>query len=655
MEHASILLLVVALLAATVLAVVVCRRLGLPTILAYLSVGIVLGPHALKLIPDSSKASELAEYGVVFLMFSIGLEFSAAKLKSLQSIVLRLALPQVLVTLLLVLLIGWALGLNLLTAFAIASAVAMSSTAIGSKMLTENGELMSEHGRRTIGVLLAQDIAVVPILILLPSMARGENMGTVLALLLIKMAIALALIFKFGPRWMRIWMTLVAARKSPELFILNILLVTLGLAGLSEWAGLSLALGAFLAGMLIADTPYHYQVEEDIKPFRDVLLGLFFVTIGMQLDVAVMLAQLGWVLAVLLSLLLIKASVVMAVMMLDKTNPTNLATQIRTGVYLAQGGEFSFVLVALATSLQLLDGKVMQIVLAALLLSMLVSPLLIQHSEKLVQKLTANDWTMRALDLTRLMSLNLARQDHIVVCGYGRSGQFLTRMLDAENVRWLAYDHDPMRLKEAQSLSQQVLYGDCARREVLAAAGLAKAKALVITFTNTEVAKRIIVAAKSLRADLPIIVRTTDESTVQSLLAAGATEVVPDVVESAIVLGSHALLHVGTPLRKVLQRLRSLRDERYTLFAGFFHGASDAPDSDEAAQRLHTYTLSETASVLGKPINSLSLPALTQVVGLKRGGVKVNLKDADYVLESDDCLIVLGTSDGLDQMERLLR
>ncbi|MEN9559797.1 MAG: hypothetical protein RLZZ502_1008, partial [Pseudomonadota bacterium] len=238
-------------------------------------------------------------------------------------------------------------------------------------------------------------------------------------------------------------------------------------------------------------------------------------------------------------------------------------------------------------------------------------------------------------------------------CGFGRSGQYLSRMLDAEDVRWLAYDHDPQRLKEAAHLSAQVLYGDCVKREVLSSAGLMKAKALVITFTNTEVAKRIIVAARSLNKDLPVIVRTLDESTVQSLLDLGASEVVPDVVESAMGLGTQALLHVGTPLATVLRRLRSLRDERYTLFAGYFHGSSDAPEGDEEARRLITLHLPERHALINQLAAKLTLPPSCHLVGIKREGVKLDSKDPQLRFAAGDVLILLGSGQALDEARKM--
>jgi len=296
----SLLQSVLILLATAVLVVVVFRSLKLPPLLGYLIVGVAIGPHALAWIPDTVVARQLAEIGVVFLMFSIGLEFSLPKLITMRRIVLGLGGAQVVLTLLIVWAFTTALGVEWRAGLILGGVVAMSSTAILAKLLAERLELNSSHGRQIIGILLAQDLAVVPLLILTPALAAGtETLAIDLGLALAKAAVVLAVMLFLGQRLMRGWFHLVARQKSAELFVLNVLLITLGLAYVTELAGLSLALGAFLAGALISETEYRYQVEVDIRPFRDVLLGLFFVTIGMLLDLQVVYGQAHWVILLL--------------------------------------------------------------------------------------------------------------------------------------------------------------------------------------------------------------------------------------------------------------------------------------------------------------------------------------------------------------------
>ena len=635
----SILGALVALLAAVVLVVVLCRRLQLPSILGYLAVGLAVGPHALGLIANNDMSRLLAEIGVVFLLFSIGLEFSLQDAKAMRGGLLKLGFAQVILTAL------GAAGLSLLAgihwqgAIAVGAAFAISSTAIGSKMLTERSELQSDHGKRVLGVLLFQDLAVIPFLVLLPTLARGGNLLDAFGLAAMKAAIALVLILKAGRPAMRWWMRLVAARRSQELFMLNILLVTLGLAWITEVAGLSLALGAFLAGMLIAETEFRYQVEEDIKPFRDVLLGFFFVTLGMQLNIPKILPQLGWVLLTLLGLFILKFGILFGVL---KLLNAPLATRLRTSIYLSQAGEFSFVLITLAAGLGTLAEKPQQILLAAMLLSLLLSPLLIAQSDKIVRKLTANDWMARAVALTQLAAKNVARQDHVLICGYGRSGQFLARLLEAEKIPWYALDNDPQRVREANTAGANVSYGDATRAEALSTAGAAKAKAVVVTFSETDAAQRIIRAVQKANANVPIIVRTVDDADIESLMKSGATEVVPELLEGSLMLASQAMLAVGTPLNRVLKRIRAVREQRYSLFRGFFHGASDAPESDENDLRLHAIVIAEGAACIGESVHALALPASVTVQSARRNNTNMDTSASDFALEAGDRLVLLG-------------
>jgi CPA2 family monovalent cation:H+ antiporter-2 len=351
-------------------------------------------------------------------------------------------------------------------------------------------ELATPHGRDVMAILLFQDLAVVAFLIILPSLSLGgSELAFALAAAGVKAAIALGLILFAGQKPMRAWFHLVARQRSSELFMLNLLLITLGLAALTELAGLSLALGAFLAGMLIAETEYRYQVEEDIKPFRDVLLGLFFVTVGMALDLAVVARNIGWVVLLLVVPVGAKLGLIVA---LSRAFGASMATALRNGFYLAQAGEFALVLLALAVQQSFVPGPVAQVVLAAMVLSMLSAPLLIHFADPIVRRFTANDWLARAAQITSIAATAMARQNHVIVCGYGRSGQNLARLLETEEIPYIALDDDPQRVREAAGDGSSVVYGDAGRKETLVAAGLAKARAVVITFADPAGALRIL-------------------------------------------------------------------------------------------------------------------------------------------------------------------
>ena len=411
----SSLQLVLILLAVAVGVVVVCRILRLPVMLGYLIVGISIGPNALAWIPDAPETRHLAEFGVVFLMFSIGLEFSLAKLRSMQKIVFGLGTAQVAATMLLVMLASIFFGLSWHAGLALGGVLAMSSTAIVSKMLVERAELNLAHGQKIMGVLLFQDLAVVPLIIIIPALASHDgNLSGVIALAVLKATAVLAALLMFGQRLLRPWFHLVARQKSSELFMLNVLLFTLGLAYITELSGLSLALGAFVAGMLISETEYRYQVEEDIKPFRDMLLGLFFVTIGMMLNLSAVISCFAWVLIVVLVLVVFKAVVVA---LLARKMSGEWGVSLRTGLGLAQAGEFGFVLLTLAGDVNLLPAPVMQNVLAGMLISMLIAPFLIQYAEFFVRRLSPDEWSSRAFEMHQIAVKSMTANQHIIVCG----------------------------------------------------------------------------------------------------------------------------------------------------------------------------------------------------------------------------------------------
>ena len=649
----STLQLILVLLAAAVFVVVVCRLVRLPAILGYLLVGIAVGPHAFGWVPDDADTRHLAEFGIVFLMFSIGLEFSLPQLRAMGRTVFGLGLAQVAITTASAMLALHFLGYGWKAGLVLGGALAMSSTAIVSKMLAERMELGTPHGRDIMGILLFQDLAVVAFLIVIPSLGgAGSDIAQALGIAVVKATVALTAILYFGQKPMRAWFHLVARQRSSELFVLNVLLVTLGLGALTELLGLSLALGAFLAGMLIAETEYRYQVEEDIKPFRDVLLGLFFITVGMVLDLKVVLAGIGWVALLLLGPVVVKFALIVALSRLFGS-PTPLA--LRTGFYLAQAGELALVMLALARDNSLIPPELTQPVLAAMILSMLLSPIIIQFAEPIVRRLTANDWLARAAQVTQIAAKTMSRQDHIIVCGYGRSGQNLARLLEAEDIPYVALDSDPGRVGEAAADGGAVVYGDASRREALTSAGLARAKALAITFADTRTALKILHLVQELRPELPVIVRTVDDSELPKLMDAGATEVVPEVLEGSLMLASHSLLLLGVPLNRVLKRIQTIREERYGLFRGFFHGATDTADAaDNLQQRLHSVVLPDRAGAVGRTLAELEIDRLVEVTGVRRRGVRSQRPDGNWLFEAGDVVVLLGKPEGLLLAEKRL-
>ena len=657
----SALELTLLLLGAAVLGVVVFRRLHLPPMLGYLAVGTVIGPHALGWAEDNATTHTLAEFGVVFLMFSIGLEFSLPKLVSMRRTVFGLGLAQVLLTIAVTMLFGWLCATflpNVLTiswraAFALGGALAMSSTAIISKLLTERLELESEHGRRIISMLLFQDLALVPLLILVPALAQApQEIAVTLVQATLKAGAVLVLLLVLGQTLMGKWFRSVARHRSQELFMLNLLLITLGAAWLTEKAGLSMALGAFVAGMLISETEYKHQVEEDIKPFRDVLLGLFFITIGMLLNVSVVMHNLPLVLLLLVGPVMLKFMLIAA---LAKVFGATTGVALRSGLALAQAGEFGFVLLNQAGMLNLLDPFIVQLILASMVLSMLLAPFLLAHSDTIVMKLSANEWMMQSLALTQIATRTMKVQKHVLIAGFGRSGQSLAKLLEEEGIVYHALDLDPDRVQEAQAAGANVSYGDAARRESLVAAGIHRATVLVVTYASTPSALKVLHFAHELAPALPVIVRSYDDTDLDQLRAAGATEVVPEAIEGSLMLASHALVMLGVPLRRVVHRVQVARDQRYASLRGYFHGSSDVEeDAEHLHVRLHSVTLTSSAAALGQTVAALDLASIhVEMTALRRGRAQAEITPTT-IFQVGDVVVLRGTSETLARAEKRL-
>jgi len=658
---ASTLELILLYLVAAVAGVVLCRLAKLPPMLGYLAVGVVIGPNAMALAKDSASVRYLAEFGVVFLMFVIGLEFNLPKLKSMRKLVFGLGLAQVLLTILGTVaghfVLTWAFSytsqpwqLSWRGAVVLAAAMAMSSTAIVVKMMADRLELESEHGRRVIGVLLFQDLAVVPLLVLIPALDdSGRDMAVALGWAALKATVLLGLLLVGGQKVMRWWLTLVARRKSEELFVLNLLLVTLGLAWLTEHAGLSLALGAFVAGMLIAETEYKHQVETDIRPFHDVLLGLFFITIGMKLDWRPVLDQ--WQLVLLLSMLpvLVKFALVTLLARLFGT-PSGVA--LRTGLYLAQAGEFGFVLLTLGAQQNLIDQQWVSPVLASMVLSMLASPFLINSSDRIVMRLSSSDWLMQSVAMTSIAKRAINTEAHVIIAGYGRSGQNLARILDVEGIPYMALDLDPDRVRQAAAAGQSVVFGDAARLQSLMAAGLARANAVVVSYHDTPSAMKILRLVQEHAPKVPVIVRTIDDSDLEKLQAAGATEVVPEAIEGSLMLASHALALVGVPMRRVIRVVQDQREARYGLLRGYFHGADDDTHDELGNMRLHSVTLTAVCGCIGQTLADQALHAVgVSVASVRRASGAVTRPDDHLVLAVGDTLVLSGLPEPLARAE----
>jgi CPA2 family monovalent cation:H+ antiporter-2 len=617
-----------------------------------------LGPHALALAADNETTQLLADFGVVFLVFTLGLEFSLPRLVAMRWEVLGVGGAQVLITTGITA-AGAVLFFDVAPAVAVVvgGAVAMSSTAIIIAQLTEQSENNRTHGRLAVAICLFQDLSFPLLLALVSALSSGGRAANAAHILgAIGIAAAALLLVLAAGRWLlRPLFLMIASVRSPELFSLAVLLAVLASAWATHAAGLSLALGAFLAGMMLAETEFRHQVEATIRSYREVLLGLFFITVGMLLDVGLLLRDLPVVTAILLGMLLLKSAVVAVV---AKPATKSWFKSLRTGVIVAQGGEFGFALLILLLRRELLDPGVVQPLLAATVLSMVLSPLIIRHNRRITRIIlreSGNPLT-EAMRQERI-TLAAADREHVVICGFGRVGQNIARVLEQTGFEYIALDVDPYRIRTGRQVGDPVVYGDAAQGKVLENVGVAHASVVVITFANPDVALRILRSVRELRPDVPILVRTQDDTKLTELQAAGATEVVPETFEASLMLLSHLLLLVKLPVGRVIRTVNDIRSHRYHMLRQYFREA-DAEQLDQShafREELHSVILPPHAWAVGRSITDLTERGSQATVNaVRRDGIVGREPGPDTVFKEGDVVVVYGTPEAVEHAETLL-
>jgi CPA2 family monovalent cation:H+ antiporter-2 len=657
MGHGDPLLQILILLSASVCVVAAVRKLALPAILGYLAVGMLLGPHALALAANNETTQLLADFGVVFLVFTLGLEFSLPRLVAMRWDVLGVGGAQVLITngiiaagAIMIFDVGPAV------AVVIGGAVAMSSTAIIIAQLTEQSENNRTHGRLAVAICLFQDLSFPFLLALVSALSGGRAADAMHILSAIGIAaLALLLVLAAGRWLLRPLFLIIAGVRSAELFSLAVLLAVLASAWATHAVGLSLALGAFLAGMMLAETEFRHQIEATIRSYREVLLGLFFITVGMLLDVGLLLRHLPLVTAILVGMLLLKAAVVAVV---AKPATGSWFKSLRTGVVVAQGGEFGFALLTLLLRRELLDPAIVQPLLAATVLSMVLSPIIIRHNRRITRTLlreTGNPQTEAMRE--SLTTLAVAERDHVVICGFGRVGQNIARVLEQTGFEYIALELDPHRIRLGRQAGDPVVYGDAAQVKVLENVGVERASVVVVTFANPEVALRILRAVRELRPDVPILVRTQDDTKLEELQAAGATEVVPETFEASLMLLSHLLLLMKLPVGRVIRTVNDIRSHRYSMLRQYFREA-DAEHLDEShafREELHSVILPPQAWAVGRSITDLSLRgSAAKVNAVRRDGIVGRDPGPDTIFKEGDVVVVYGTPEAVEHAESVL-
>jgi len=657
--HEHLLLQVVLLLGLAVIIVSISRRLHFPPILSYIIVGIIVGPYGLGFIDTEENITLLAELGIVFLLFSIGLEFSLSQMMAMRKLVFGLGSAQVAITFAVTYGLSSLMGLDSTTSIVIASAFSLSSTAIVIKQLTEQSEIQSRHGRSTVGILIFQDIMAIPLLILIPALALsgngGDALSTSLGIAFLKGILIVVVMHYVGRYLLRPLFHEVASAKSSELFTLTVLLVALSAAALTEEMGLSMTLGAFLAGMMLGETEYRHQIESDIRPFQDILLGLFFVTVGMLISLEILVTYFWTVVAITLSIIVIKFSIIYGVTLLFKKDG-GVAT--RTALSLAQVGEFGLVLMTLAFTYDLLPDKEGNILLTAAVMSMAIAPFIVKFNGKIAKAIHKNSYSKGHEDIEQTITDDNAYvSDHVILCGFGRVGQTVGRFLHKANKPFIALDMDPMRVTEAHNAGERVYYGDAAKETVLNAASLGKAKAVIITFSDFHSSIKILKNIRRLDKDIPILVRTMDDSHLNEMTDAGATEVVPDTFESSIMLSSHLLLMIGEPPHKVLRETREVRKNRYKMLENLYPGQDDNPLQEHNIMNgiIHSVLIEEEAYAVGKPLKSIPFSDYKiKVDAIARGHIRGENPDKDTVIRISDRVVISGLPEDIERMENFL-
>jgi CPA2 family monovalent cation:H+ antiporter-2 len=648
------------LLAGSLLVLSLVRRFKLPPILGYLVVGMLLGPHALGLVSDDAAIRTLAEIGVVFLVFTLGLEFSLPRMIAMKSEVLGVGGLQLLLCGLAFGAMAWAVGVALGPAIVIGGALAMSSTAIVLRQLGDQLELARTHSRLAVGILLFQDLAFAPLLALATALSvSGDVPGP---LWLLGMAgrglLALLTVLVVGRWLLRPLFREIARHRSTETFTLTVLFVVLLGAWATERLGLSMALGGFLAGMLLAETEFKHQTEAVIKPFQDILLGLFFVSVGMLLDLRLLLTQLPLVLLLLLVLLLTKAVIVAVIV---RQFVPNSRKALRTAIAVSMGGEFGFALLTLLLRGDAVDAALVQALLTAVALSMLIGPLLVRYNGRIADRLLRRPPAQPSdLALETVATREIARREHVIICGFGRVGQNLARVLGRRGFEYIALDFDPFRVRDARMSGDPAVYGDATHPEVLRALGLDHASVVVISFDEPATAVRIVRAVRRLREDVPVLVRTEDDKMLEALQQAGATEVVPGIFETSLALVSHVLLFLRVPAMDVLETTEQIRHERYAILRSVFRRrepwARDGADAEQQQrQQLYTVVLPPGARAVGQTIRELGLSQRVTVNAIRREGNTMRDPDPDTRLKVGDVLVLWGRPEDVQQAEgRLL-
>ncbi|HJS91743.1 MAG TPA: cation:proton antiporter [Steroidobacteraceae bacterium] len=648
---------VLILLAAAVLLVTAARRLGLPTAIAYLLVGLGLGPHALAVVASTATTRVLAELGVVFLLFTLGLEFALPRLIAMRREVFGLGSAQVAATAAVFALLARLGGIAWPPAIVVGGALAMSSTAILLHQLTERAELNRTHGRLAFAMLLFQDLAFVPFLALASALAAGPGRFELRATLEVVAGgvLAVAAVLAAGRWLLRPLFREMAHSRLRELFTLAVLLVVLAAAWVSSLARLSPGLGAFLAGMMLAETEYRHQIESVIRPFRDILLGLFFISVGMLLDVHLLAGELGAVIYWLAAIFILKTAVAALV---SRPFTGSRFKALRTGIVISIGGEFGVALGTIALATGLIPGSFGEPLLVAIVLSMILSPLILNNNKRIARLLLRESGPPRtAFERESAATGEIGRRDHVILCGFGRVGQNVARVLESQGFEYIALDLDPARIAAARQAGDPVIFGDSADEAILAKAGLETATVVVISFSDPATSVGILRSIRRLRPDVPVLVRTQDDARIKELQEAGATDVVPETFEASLMLVSHVLILLHVPVSRVVRTMGEIRSHRYSVLRNIIRRGDARPldESHEYREEIKSVVVPPGAWAVGRTLRDVRSRGVgVTFTGIRRQGILGREPAGDTVLRDGDVVVLYGQPEELERAESVL-
>jgi CPA2 family monovalent cation:H+ antiporter-2 len=649
---------VLILLAGSLIVVTLMRRAKLPAILGYLLVGMALGPHAFGLVSDSPTTALLAELGVTFLLFTLGLEFSLPRMLAMKREVFGLGAAQVVGTTIVFACIGRIAGLEWPMAVLIGGAISMSSTAIIMHQLTERAELNRTHGRLAFSMLLFQDLAFVPFLALAAALTRQEEFSLLPTIMSVVVGvIAVVVVLPLGRWLLKPLFHEIARSRLRELFTLAVLFVVLLSAWITHAGGLSLALGGFLAGMMLAETEYRHQIETVIRPFRDILLGLFFITVGMLLDVQLLVDEFGLVSAMLVALILLKTATAALV---SRWFTGSWFKSIRTGVVISIAGEFGIALLTLVLGSETLPSNIGQPLLVAIALSMIVSPFIISNN-KWVARLVLREKGPPGTAIQRedAATQGIAEREHVILCGFGRVGQNVARVLETHNFEYIALELDPMRIRASRQAGEPVIFGDSADEDILVRAGLERASAVIITFADPGTSVAIVRAIRNRRAEVPVLVRTQDDTRLNELREAGATDIVPETLEASLMLVSQVLMLLNVPVVKVVRTVSDIRNSRYAVLRNILNrdGATQMPieNQPDDNEELKTVLLPPGAWSVGRTLDEIrARGAQVTFTSIRRHGIVGREPSGEAQLRDGDIVVIYGSPKALEHAESVL-